>query len=161
MQDDDQEPFAGIDRGSKRRRSGKEPSSTSAPSETTTTTAGKIPLTGSKENPPFHKKSASQSAPVEEAMQTTNVFEAQCNTRRVETVTKDYYTGCRLRAYQIDRRLSAQLNVESNDSQIRQIRPLGNLTLGQKQKTDSLAFCKTFNGKSARTSIQKDGLLLS
>ncbi|GJW73703.1 hypothetical protein Tco_0133073 [Tanacetum coccineum] len=33
--DDDQEPSAGIDRGSKRRRSGKEPASTSAPSETT------------------------------------------------------------------------------------------------------------------------------
>ncbi|GJT19283.1 hypothetical protein Tco_0877989, partial [Tanacetum coccineum] len=36
--DDDQEPSAGTDRGSKRRRSGKEPASTSAPSETTTTT---------------------------------------------------------------------------------------------------------------------------
>ncbi|GJZ44607.1 hypothetical protein Tco_0591862 [Tanacetum coccineum] len=35
---DDQEPSAGTDRGSKRRRSGKEPASTSAPSETTTTT---------------------------------------------------------------------------------------------------------------------------
>ncbi|GKC46823.1 hypothetical protein Tco_1064545 [Tanacetum coccineum] len=39
--DDDQEPSAGTDRGSKRRRSGKEPASTSAPRETTTTTAGK------------------------------------------------------------------------------------------------------------------------
>ncbi|GJW11343.1 hypothetical protein Tco_1577170 [Tanacetum coccineum] len=39
--DDDQEPSAGTDRGSKRRRSGKEPASTSAPSETTTRTAGK------------------------------------------------------------------------------------------------------------------------
>ncbi|GJS94354.1 hypothetical protein Tco_0801322 [Tanacetum coccineum] len=39
--DDDQEPSAGTDRGSKRRRSGKEPDSTSAPSETTTKTAGK------------------------------------------------------------------------------------------------------------------------
>ncbi|GKF17442.1 hypothetical protein Tco_0062360, partial [Tanacetum coccineum] len=70
--DDDQEPSAGTDRGSKRRRSGKEPTSTSAPSETTTTTAGKTTTTGSK----THKKSASQSAPVEEAMQTTDVFEA-------------------------------------------------------------------------------------
>ncbi|GJX52780.1 hypothetical protein Tco_0281149 [Tanacetum coccineum] len=66
--DDDQEPSAGTDRGSKRRRSGKEPASTSAPSETTTTTAGKTTTTGSK----THKKSA----PVEEAMQTTDVFEA-------------------------------------------------------------------------------------
>ncbi|GJS25379.1 hypothetical protein Tco_0454011 [Tanacetum coccineum] len=70
--DDDQEPSAGTDRGSKRRRSGKEPASTSAPSETTTTTAGKTTTTGSK----THKKSASQSAPVEETMQTTDVFEA-------------------------------------------------------------------------------------
>ncbi|GJY58818.1 hypothetical protein Tco_0458710 [Tanacetum coccineum] len=69
--DDDQEPSAGTDRGSKRRRSGKA-TSTSAPSETTTKTAGKTTSTGSK----THKKSASQSAPVEEAMQTTNVFEA-------------------------------------------------------------------------------------
>ncbi|GJW78627.1 hypothetical protein Tco_0140309, partial [Tanacetum coccineum] len=55
--DDDQEPFARTDRGSKRRRSGKEPESTSAPRETTTTTAGKT-TTGSK----THKQSASQSA---------------------------------------------------------------------------------------------------
>ncbi|GJV57880.1 hypothetical protein Tco_1458885 [Tanacetum coccineum] len=66
--DDDQEPSAGTDRGSKRRRSGKEPDSTSAPSETTTKTAGKTTSTGSK----THKKSASQSAPVEETMQTTD-----------------------------------------------------------------------------------------
>ncbi|GJS00873.1 hypothetical protein Tco_0317381 [Tanacetum coccineum] len=38
---DDQEPSAGTDRGSKRRRSGKEPESTSAPREKTTTIAGK------------------------------------------------------------------------------------------------------------------------
>ncbi|GKC08619.1 hypothetical protein Tco_1000229 [Tanacetum coccineum] len=67
--DDDQEPSAGTDRGSKRRRSGKEPASTSAPSETTTTTAGKTTTAGSK----THKQSASQSAPVEETMQTTDV----------------------------------------------------------------------------------------
>ncbi|GJT74966.1 hypothetical protein Tco_1041691 [Tanacetum coccineum] len=69
--DDDQEPSAGTDRGSKRRRSGKEPESTSAPREMTTTTAGKT-TTGSK----THKQSASQSAPVEDTMQTTDVFEA-------------------------------------------------------------------------------------
>ncbi|GKF55987.1 hypothetical protein Tco_0166327 [Tanacetum coccineum] len=46
--------------------------STSAPSETTTTTTGKTTTTGSK----THKQSASQSAPVEETMQTTDVFEA-------------------------------------------------------------------------------------
>ncbi|GKG41843.1 hypothetical protein Tco_0473594, partial [Tanacetum coccineum] len=70
--DDDQKPSAGTDRGSKRRRLGKEPASTSAPSEMTTTTAGKTTITGSK----THKQSASQSAPVEDTMQTTNVFEA-------------------------------------------------------------------------------------
>ncbi|GJV82453.1 hypothetical protein Tco_1522351, partial [Tanacetum coccineum] len=70
--DDDQEPSAGTDRGSKRRRSGKEPTSTSAPRETTTTTAGKTTTTGSKTN----KQSASQSAQVEETTQTTDVFEA-------------------------------------------------------------------------------------
>ncbi|GJY69633.1 hypothetical protein Tco_0472615 [Tanacetum coccineum] len=70
--DDDQEPSAGTDRGSKRRRSGKEPTSTSAPRETTTTSAGKTTTTGSK----THKQSASQSAQVEETTQTTDVFEA-------------------------------------------------------------------------------------
>ncbi|GJV27960.1 reverse transcriptase domain-containing protein [Tanacetum coccineum] len=65
--DDDQEPSAGTDRGSKRRRSGKEPESTSAPREKTTTIAGKT-TTGSK----THKQSASQSAPVEETMQSTD-----------------------------------------------------------------------------------------
>ncbi|GJU39984.1 retrovirus-related pol polyprotein from transposon TNT 1-94 [Tanacetum coccineum] len=69
--DDDQEPSAGTDRGSKRRRSGKEPESTSALRDMTTTTAGKT-TTGSK----THKQSASQSASVEETMQTTDVFEA-------------------------------------------------------------------------------------
>ncbi|GJZ60852.1 hypothetical protein Tco_0616668 [Tanacetum coccineum] len=69
--DDDQEPSAGTDRGSKRRRSGKEHESTSAPREKTTMTAGKT-TTGSK----THKQSASQSAPVEETMQSTDVFEA-------------------------------------------------------------------------------------
>ncbi|GKB20070.1 hypothetical protein Tco_0853993 [Tanacetum coccineum] len=66
--DDDQEPSARTDRGSKRRRSGKEPASTRAPREITTTTAGKTTTTGSK----THKQSASQSAPVEETKQTTD-----------------------------------------------------------------------------------------
>ncbi|GJY80253.1 hypothetical protein Tco_0493004 [Tanacetum coccineum] len=65
--DEDQEPLTAEQTGSKRRRSGKEPESTSAPREKTTTTAGKT-TTGSK----THK----QSAPVEETMQSTDVFEA-------------------------------------------------------------------------------------
>ncbi|GJU33613.1 hypothetical protein Tco_1181967 [Tanacetum coccineum] len=68
----DQEPSAGTDRGSKRRRSGKEPESTSAPREKTTTTTGNT-TTGSK----THKQSASQSAPIEETMQSTDVWICQ------------------------------------------------------------------------------------
>ncbi|GJU25652.1 hypothetical protein Tco_1164273 [Tanacetum coccineum] len=82
--DDDEEPSAGTDRGSKRRRSGKEPASTSAPSETTTKTAGKTTSTGSK----THKKSASQSAPVGEAMQSTDVFERSAD-QEFETGVQD------------------------------------------------------------------------
>ncbi|GKD70178.1 hypothetical protein Tco_1324268, partial [Tanacetum coccineum] len=59
------------DTGSKRRRSGKQHESTSAPRETTTTITGKT-TTGSK----THKQSASQSASIEETMQSTDVFEA-------------------------------------------------------------------------------------
>ncbi|GKD67211.1 hypothetical protein Tco_1309319, partial [Tanacetum coccineum] len=77
--DDDQEPSAGTDRGSKRSRSGKEPASTSAPRDTTTTTAGKTTI-GSK----THK----QSAPVEETMQTTDVFEAPAH-QELETGVHD------------------------------------------------------------------------
>ncbi|GKC79851.1 hypothetical protein Tco_1130625 [Tanacetum coccineum] len=82
--DDDQEPSAGIDRESKRRRSGKKPASTSASSKTTTKTAGKTTSTGSK----THKKFDSQSAPVEEAMQTTYVFEAPAH-QEFETCVHD------------------------------------------------------------------------
>ncbi|GKF96873.1 hypothetical protein Tco_0292694, partial [Tanacetum coccineum] len=61
----------GTDRGPKRRRSGTEPESTSALREKTTTTARKT-ITSSK----THKQSASQSAPVEETMQSIDVFKA-------------------------------------------------------------------------------------
>ncbi|GJS59072.1 hypothetical protein Tco_0653856 [Tanacetum coccineum] len=82
--DDDEEPSAGTDRGSKRRRSGKEPASTSAPSETTTKTAGKTTSTGSK----THKKSASQSAPVGEAMHSTDIFKGPAD-QEFETGVQD------------------------------------------------------------------------
>ncbi|GKD43281.1 hypothetical protein Tco_1267926, partial [Tanacetum coccineum] len=86
--DDDQEPFARTDQGSKRRRPGKEPESTSAPRETTTTTSGRSgagkTTTGSK----THKQSASQSAPVEETMQSTDVFEAPAH-QEFETGVQD------------------------------------------------------------------------
>ncbi|GJT25568.1 hypothetical protein Tco_0895505, partial [Tanacetum coccineum] len=82
--DDDEEPSAGTDRGSKRRRSGKEPASTSAPSETTTKTAGKTTSTGTK----THTKSASQSAPVGDAMHSTDVFKGPAD-QEFETGVQD------------------------------------------------------------------------
>ncbi|GJV80161.1 ribonuclease H-like domain-containing protein [Tanacetum coccineum] len=82
--DDDEEPSAGTDRGSKRRRSGKEPASTMTPSETTTKTAGKTTSTGSK----THTKSASQSAPVGEAMHSTDVFKGPAD-QEFETGVQD------------------------------------------------------------------------
>ncbi|GKF77657.1 hypothetical protein Tco_0230127, partial [Tanacetum coccineum] len=82
--DDDEEPSAGTDRGSKRRRSGKEPASTSAPSETITKTAGKTTSTGTK----THTKSASQSAPAGDAMQSTDVFKGPTD-QEFETGVQD------------------------------------------------------------------------
>nr|GEW38019.1 hypothetical protein [Tanacetum cinerariifolium] len=64
--DKDKEPSAGSDRGSKRRRKGKEPESASTPREKATRCAGKS-TQGSKSR----QMSASESAIVEEPMQTT------------------------------------------------------------------------------------------
>nr|GEZ85037.1 hypothetical protein [Tanacetum cinerariifolium] len=66
----DEEPSAGSDRGSKRRREGKEPESTSAPKEKASKTTGK-----STEGSKSHQKTASESASVEEPMQTTQDLE--------------------------------------------------------------------------------------
>ncbi|GKB53688.1 hypothetical protein Tco_0904441 [Tanacetum coccineum] len=82
--DDDEEPSAGTDRGSKRRRSGKEPASTSAPSETTTKSAGKTTSTGTK----THTKSASHSAPAGDAMHSTDVFKGPAD-QEFETGIQD------------------------------------------------------------------------
>nr|GEX94663.1 hypothetical protein [Tanacetum cinerariifolium] len=65
-EDKDDEPFAGSDRGSKRRRASKEPESTSAPKEKASKTFSK-----STEWSKSHQKTASESAPVEEPMQNT------------------------------------------------------------------------------------------
>nr|GFB50099.1 hypothetical protein [Tanacetum cinerariifolium] len=66
-EDDDQEgPFAGSDRGSKRQREGGEHASASTPSEPATTSAGRS-TTGTQSR----QMSASESAFVEEPMQTT------------------------------------------------------------------------------------------
>nr|GEY47693.1 hypothetical protein [Tanacetum cinerariifolium] len=64
--DKDEEPFAGSDRGSKRRREGNEPESASAPQEKATRSAGKS-TQGSK----YRQMSVSESATAEEPMQTT------------------------------------------------------------------------------------------
>ncbi|GJZ46527.1 hypothetical protein Tco_0594123 [Tanacetum coccineum] len=121
---DDQEPSAGTDRGSKRRRSGKEPASTSAPSETTTKTAGKTTTTGSK----THKQSASQSAPVEETMQTTSCSLKHLHTREFEN-----------RSYCYDgmiRSLSSQRRRLFTDYRIQDIE--GSLTSSRARKTTNL-----------------------
>nr|GEX81616.1 hypothetical protein [Tanacetum cinerariifolium] len=68
--DKDEEPFTRSDRGSKRRREGKETESTSNPKEKVTKTTGKS-TQGSKS----HQRTASESAPVEELMQTTQDLE--------------------------------------------------------------------------------------
>nr|GEU51809.1 retrovirus-related Pol polyprotein from transposon TNT 1-94 [Tanacetum cinerariifolium] len=68
--DKDEEPSAGSDRGSKRRREGKDPESTSSLKEKASKTAGK-----STEGSKSHQKTARESAPVEEPMQTTQDLE--------------------------------------------------------------------------------------
>nr|GEW77064.1 hypothetical protein [Tanacetum cinerariifolium] len=68
--DKDEEPSAGSDRGSKRKREGKKPESTSAPKEKATKTTGK-----STEESKSHQKTASESALAEEPMQTTQDLE--------------------------------------------------------------------------------------
>ncbi|GKE41336.1 hypothetical protein Tco_1468620 [Tanacetum coccineum] len=69
-EDKDKEPFAGSNRGSKRRRAGKEPESTSAPKEKTSKTTSKL-TEGSKS---YHK-STGESAQAEEPMHTAKDLE--------------------------------------------------------------------------------------
>nr|GFA62346.1 hypothetical protein [Tanacetum cinerariifolium] len=68
--DKDEEHSAGSDRGSKRRREGKEPESTSTLKEKATKTTNK-----STEGSKSYQKTASESAPAEEPMQTTQDLE--------------------------------------------------------------------------------------
>ncbi|GKD31205.1 hypothetical protein Tco_1241983, partial [Tanacetum coccineum] len=69
-EDKDEEPSAGSNRGSKKRRAGKEPESTSGPKENTSKTAGKS-TNGSKSQ----HKSAGESAHTEEPMHTDKDLE--------------------------------------------------------------------------------------
>nr|GEV21657.1 hypothetical protein [Tanacetum cinerariifolium] len=68
--DKDEEPFTRLDRGSKRRREGKEPESASAPTKTATRSAGR-----STQGSRSRQASASESALTEEPMQTTSQME--------------------------------------------------------------------------------------
>nr|GFC66357.1 hypothetical protein [Tanacetum cinerariifolium] len=68
--DKDEEPSVGPDRGSKRRKEGKELESASAPSETATRSAGR-----STQGPRSRQASVSESALAEELMQTTSQME--------------------------------------------------------------------------------------
>ncbi|GJS45445.1 hypothetical protein Tco_0595566 [Tanacetum coccineum] len=69
-EDKDKEPSAGSNRGSKRRRDGKEPESTNAPKEKTSKTTGK-----STEGSKSYHKSAGESAQAEEPMHTAKDLE--------------------------------------------------------------------------------------
>nr|GEV87594.1 hypothetical protein [Tanacetum cinerariifolium] len=69
-EDKDEEPFDGPDRGSKKRREGKDPESASAPTETITRSAGR-----STQGSRSRKVSASESALAEEPLQTTSQME--------------------------------------------------------------------------------------
>ncbi|GJZ95271.1 hypothetical protein Tco_0667474 [Tanacetum coccineum] len=82
--DDDEEPSAGSDRGSKRRRTGKEPESTSAPKEKTSKTTGK-----STKGFKSHHKSVCQSAQAEEPMHTAQDLEEPTHQEFETGVTED------------------------------------------------------------------------
>ncbi|GJT44937.1 hypothetical protein Tco_0953652 [Tanacetum coccineum] len=79
-----EEPSAGSNRGSKRRRAGKEPESTSTPKEKTSKTIGKS-TKGSKS---YHK-SADESAQAEDPMQTAKYLEEPSHQEFKTGVTED------------------------------------------------------------------------
>ncbi|GKC02285.1 hypothetical protein Tco_0993895 [Tanacetum coccineum] len=83
-EDKDEEPSAGSNWGSKRRRAGKEPESTSAPKEKTSKTTGK-----STEGSKSHHKSAGESAQAEEPMHTAKDLEEPSHQEFEIGVTED------------------------------------------------------------------------
>ncbi|GKE21850.1 hypothetical protein Tco_1433362 [Tanacetum coccineum] len=83
-EDKDEEPSAGSNRGSKRRRAGKEPESTSAPKEKTSKTTGK-----STEGSKSHHKSTGESAQAEEPMHTAKDLEEPTHQEFKTGVTED------------------------------------------------------------------------
>nr|GFB55794.1 hypothetical protein [Tanacetum cinerariifolium] len=85
----DEKPSIGSDRGSKRRRKGKEPESTSTSKEKASKTVGKS-TKGSKS----HQKTASESAPAEEPMQTTQDLEEPSHKKfETDTLTPELSAG--------------------------------------------------------------------
>ncbi|GJY77434.1 hypothetical protein Tco_0482550 [Tanacetum coccineum] len=83
-EDKDEEPSAGSNRGSKRRRDGKEPESTSAPKEKTSKTTSK-----STEGSKSHHKSAGEYAQAEEPMHTAKDLEEPAHQEFKTGVTED------------------------------------------------------------------------
>ncbi|GKC36466.1 hypothetical protein Tco_1048850 [Tanacetum coccineum] len=83
-EDKDDRPFDGSNRGSKRRRVGKELESTSAPKEKTSKTTGK-----STEGSKSHHKSAGESAQAEEPMHTAKDLEEPAHQEFETGVTED------------------------------------------------------------------------
>ncbi|GJW41936.1 hypothetical protein Tco_0070735, partial [Tanacetum coccineum] len=82
--DEDEEPSPGSNRGSKRRRVGKEPESTNAPKEKTSKSIGK-----SKEGSKSHQKSTDKSAQVEEPIYTVEDLEEPAHQEFNTGYTKD------------------------------------------------------------------------
>ncbi|GJV32555.1 hypothetical protein Tco_1392955 [Tanacetum coccineum] len=83
-EDKDEEPSVGSKWGSKRRRAGKEPESTSAPKEKTSKTTGK-----STEGSKSHHKFAGESAQAEEPMHTAKDLEEPAHQEFETGVTED------------------------------------------------------------------------
>ncbi|GJU19796.1 hypothetical protein Tco_1153138 [Tanacetum coccineum] len=85
-EDKDEEPSAGSNRGSKRRRAGKEPESTSAPKEKTSKASGK-----SNEWSKSHHKSAGESTQAEEPIHTAKYLKKPAHQEFKIGVTKDQH----------------------------------------------------------------------
>ncbi|GJS50188.1 hypothetical protein Tco_0600309 [Tanacetum coccineum] len=85
-EDEDEEPSAGSNRGSKRRRAGKEPESTSAPKEKTSKSSGKC-----KEGSKSHQKSTGKSAQAEEPIYANKDLEELAHQEFDTGFTKDQH----------------------------------------------------------------------
>nr|GEV85964.1 hypothetical protein [Tanacetum cinerariifolium] len=82
-EDDDEEPFAGSNQGSKRRRAGKELESSSAPKEKTSKATGK-----SNKGSKSHQKSTGKSAQANEPIHTTEDMEEPAPQETIQVLLK-------------------------------------------------------------------------